>query len=57
MARTPAAVTTNQVGNLIVLCDDGTYWGFIPEDEEMGVDAHWFELGPPIPGSEAAEDE
>lgn len=57
--RKPVTSFKNNVGNIVVLCDDGTAWGYAPRSEdESSTDSHsWVPLNPPLPGSAAAEEE
>ncbi len=46
--RVPVAITVDELGALVVACDDGTVWEWKEGD--------WRQLGPAIPGTEARPD-
>ncbi len=46
--RVPVAITVDELGAIVVACDDGTVWEWKEGD--------WRQLGPAIPGTEARPD-
>lgn len=56
--RKPVTSFKNDVGNIVILCDDGTAWGYGRREEGSSTDSHsWLPLNPPLPGSAAAHDQ
>ena len=49
--RKPVAAFQVDMGDVTVVCDDGTVWRLIRAREN-----HWEEVKPPIPGTAAAEE-
>ncbi len=46
--RRPVGVAVTEGGSFVVVCDDGTLWAYVMQNEPS---KRWKRVEPPIPGS------